>query len=65
MSLSHLPFQSPVPGSAPPETRAPSIRFSRIRGAESGGSIGLLLAGELDLEGSTRTSMRPIPGATR
>jgi anti-sigma B factor antagonist len=53
MSLSHLPFQSAVPGSAPPDTKAPSIRFGCIRGAEGGGSIGLILAGELDLAGST------------
>lgn len=53
MSLSHLPFQSSVPGSALPDTKAPPIRFSCIRRAEGGGSICLLLAGELDLAGST------------
>jgi anti-anti-sigma factor len=53
MSLSHLPFQSPVPGSPLADTKAPPVHFSCIRRAEGGGSIGLTLAGELDLAGSS------------
>jgi anti-anti-sigma factor len=53
MSLSHLPLRSSAPGSAPPDTKAPVIRFSCSRRAESGTLIRLILAGELDLAGST------------
>jgi anti-anti-sigma factor len=52
MSLSHLPLRSSVPGSALPDTKAPAVRFSCSRRAESGALIRLLLAGELDLAGS-------------
>src|ERR1700761_8363233 len=49
MPASSLPSLSPASGSAHFATQAPPFRFSCSRRAESGGSVRLFLAGELDL----------------